>query len=395
MGNSRLWIIFAGSVGLCLLILWSGGFLGGPGVAPGTDPEPTRSAPDDAVVGRARLERVVDMFEAVGTIRPRTETRVEAQVQARVLEAPVREGQLVKKGDLLLRLDARELQARVDQAGQGLQSALVAREQASKAIDAAKAGFDEADSQHRRMKTLLEQKAVTSREAEQTAARFLQAEAALAQARQGVDGANAAVEKASKAMEEATIALGYADIRALEDGVVLERHIEPGDLAFPNKPLLTLQAGSTQRLEALVPESLVDRTRPGTELVVRIPALGRTVGAVVEEVAPMADPRTRTFEVKAALPDEPGLRSGMFGRLLVPIDTRQTLVVDQRAVRRVGQLETVDVVENGALRRVFVRTGPGHGADVEILSGLSANETVMLVTAPAPVAGEQGGAKNE
>ena len=176
-----------------------------------------------------------------------------------------------------------------------------------------------------------------------------------------------------------------------------QRHVEPGDLAFPGKALLYLQTRGSLRLEALVREGLINRVRPGTELVVEIAALEQSVTGVVEEIVPSGDPRTRTFVVKVGMPPLSGAYPGMFGRLLVPLDARETVLVPLAAVRRTGQVETVEVLdtrlEPPVWRPVYVKTGRVLGDRVEILSGRGGGEAVALPDAPAvsaPAAGLGG-----
>lgn len=369
-----------GAVGLLALILWSGGFLAGGKIGPedAVSAQAPNQEQDAATLEIVKLQPVTDYYEAVGTVRPRTETRVEAQVTAKVREVLVTAGDRVRKGDDLIILDSRELTSRRDQAAKALDSATAQQEQARRNIDAAKASFDKADSQYRRIKSLYNQKAVAQSELDQAEASYLQTEAALSQARQGLSAAEAAVGQAQKFLEQSQIGLDYAVIKALSDAEVAQRLVEPGDLAFPGKSLLLLQAGDSLRLEAFVPEGLISRVRPGGEMDVVIPALGARVAGVVEEVVPSADPRTRTFLVKVGLPAAPGMYPGMFGRLLAPMGERQVILVPQDAVRRVGQLETVWVNEEGALRSVYVKTGIERGDMVEILSGVKDGDEIAV-----------------
>jgi RND family efflux transporter MFP subunit len=321
---------------------------------------------------------VTDVYEAVGTVRPRTETRIEAQVTGKVVKVNASPGQRVRKGDVLVVLDSREMESLRAQAGQGLQAAQSGREQARQAVAAAKAGFDKAQAQYKRISKLFSEGVVTKSEMDQAEADYLQAKAEMERAQDGLSGAESAVRQAAKALEQTDIAVGYTEIRAPQDAQVSKRLAEPGDLAFPGKALLVLQTAGGHRLEAQVREGLIHLVRPGLEMSMMLTALDRTVRGVVEEVVPEADPRTRTFLVKVSLPDLPGLYPGMFGRLLVDVGERRTVVVPARAVRRVGQLETVDVVEDGSVRRVYVKTGRQLEAGMEILSGLEPGDVVAL-----------------
>jgi len=391
MDKKRLALPIAGSIGLLLLILWSGGFFITGRIEPGTA-EPARLSENPlGAEAVARLAPVTDWYEAVGTVRPRTETRIEAQVSARVEEVRVTAGDKVAKGDVLIALDSRQLDSQLAQAQQGAMAAAAALEQARQTIKAGQAAHDQASSQYQRIMALYAKGAVTSQEKDAAQAGYLQTQAQLEQARDGLAGAEASLRQANKRVEEADIALDHATIRAHEDGEISKRDVEPGDQAFPGKTLLLLQASGAMRLEALAPEGLVGRTTPGATLPVVVNALDLTVQGVVEEVAPSADPRTRTFLVKVGLPPHAGLYPGMFGRLLVPLGERNAVLAPRQAVRRVGQLETVWVRDAGRWRKVFVKTGPERDGDVEILAGLTGGETVAVPAAltdtgaPAPV----------
>jgi RND family efflux transporter MFP subunit len=297
----------------------------------------------------------------------------------------VRPGDQVKPGDLLIELDSRQLKSRLEQARQELESARAARNQAEQSIDAAKAAFVNAESTYQRIKKLYEEKAVAEQALDQAESEYLQSKAALERARNGLNRAKAQVEQARNAVEEARIALDYTSIQATEDGEVARRMAEPGDLAFPGKPLLYLQTGESLRLEASVREGVIGRIRRGDELEVLITALGESVTGTVDEIVPSADPQTRTFLVKVMLPPLPGLYPGMFGRLLIPMDERAVVAVDRKALRRVGQLTTVVVKtdEPPGWRSLYVQTGDrlgptGSSDKVEILSGLDGGEAVAV-----------------
>lgn len=344
----------------------------------------------------AQSRDIVEWYEAVGTIRPKTETTVESQVQAKILDVKVRPGQTVEKGELLVVLDDRELSARAERADRAVASARASRNQVREAIAAAKAAFDNAQADHQRIKTLFASRTVTAQEMDRSEAEFLRAQSALEQARDGFEAAEGQVAQAEKALEEARIASGHTRIQAQAAGEVVKRLAEPGDLALPGKPLLVLHTGRALRLEALVREGLISRVKLGDAFPVRVTALavpGAAPGlvggpevegsggltATVEEIVPSADPLTRTFLVKAALPETPGLYPGMFGRLFIPLGTRQAVVVPRNAVRRVGQLEMVTVKDGDTSRSYAVKTGQAlEDGHVEILSGLAGGETLLI-----------------
>jgi multidrug efflux pump subunit AcrA (membrane-fusion protein) len=135
---------------------------------------------------------------------------------------------------------------------------------------------------------------------------------------------------------------------------------------------------SALRLEANIAERCTGELVIGVPLAVRFGTPAKEIPARVDEIAPMADPQTRTLLIKAALPADSDLRPGTFATVSVPCGTHRALLVPQAAVRRAGQLETVRIVTDGETRLRDVRTGKTYGDDVEILSGLQPGEAVLI-----------------
>jgi HlyD family secretion protein len=369
--------ILLGACGLAVLMLYMSGAFNTGTIAPGEVADTARPVtPKDTV--RAETEVAAESYEAVGTVRPMQETQVASQVQGRIVTVLVRPGDRVKTGDRLVVLDARELQARLDRAKQGLLSAQARRSQAMQAIHAARAVYVKAESAYQRVQTYFKSEAATQQQLEEAEAAFLQARAGLQQAEDGFKDAEAGAKQAEKLVEEAGIALGYKEIRATADGEVGQRLVEPGDMAFPGKPLVVLQTRGALRLEALVPEGFIGRLKIGDPYDVIIDALDQTLAGRLAELVPAADPRTRSFLVKVDLPEVEGLYPGMFGRLMVPVGTVSVVWIPEAALRRVGQLEMVTARIGNEWRDIYVKAGRTAEGRVEILSGLAGGEVLAV-----------------
>jgi len=350
-GKIKALSIAAGVLALVFLILLQGGFLTFGKIAPGWIPPPAQAEPrQDPATAQAVMAVWPQMQEAVGTVRPRTETRVEAQVAGRVSKVLARPGDEVKQNQLLVVLDDQEYRAR--------------REQARQDLSAAQAALDLAQREHGRLSRLLKTGAAPKRDVDR--------------AREALQRAQAAQGRALQQVEEAEISLSYTKVKAPEHGQVVKRFIEPGDLALPGRPLMTLQTGGALRLEALVREGLIQKVRMGQEMQVDVPALGRVISGKVEEMVPTADPATRTFLVKVLLPESDGLYSGMFGRLMIPVGEEKVVLAPEKAIMRVGQLEMVKIRQGQGWQRVYVTTGRRQQGMVEVLSGLNGGETLAL-----------------
>lgn len=274
--------------------------------------------------------------DVVGTVRAKLAARVESKMSGRIAQLLVAPGQGVKRGDLLLLIDAGEVQAKLDQAG-----AVLA--QAQKDFD--------------RLKPLLASNAIS---------------------KQDFDAADARLRVAKSAVAEAETMLGYTKITAPFDGVITRKLADVGDFAMPGKPLLEMESPAVLRFEADVPEALVDQIKLGSLLPVKLNSVPGVISAKVTEIAPVADPGSRTFLVKLDLPPTPGLRAGQFGRVRVPVGTSRTPRVPAEAVAVNGQMEFVTVVSDGRARLRIVKAGRRGDGRIEIISGLDAGERIVI-----------------
>lgn len=273
--------------------------------------------------------------EVVGTVRPKLSAVVAAKVSGTLERVLVSAGQEVKRGDWLAQMDAREIQARLDQA-------VAVREQTKNDIA--------------RFTKLLAQQAVTQQEFDAV------------QARQRVALATAT---------EAETMLSYTRITAPFDGVITRKYADVGDLAVPGKPLFDIEDPRAFRLEADVPEADIGGLKMGGQLNVQVSPLTTNLVGTISEIAPAADPNSRTVLVKLDLPSFAGLRSGQFGRVAIPVAQVRALRVPAAAVVVRGQMEILFVAVNRQAQLRLVKTGKRVNDEVEIVSGLNPGETVV------------------
>ena len=318
-------------IGLAAVLLAGCGEHGGEAAAPGP------STPPSAVqVAEVSVQPLWDEEEVVGNVEAAQRAVLSAKVTGVIDAVKVAPGAPVKRGDILATIDAREIKARLD-------SAAAAQDQAQKDFG--------------RIERLLQSGSST---------------------RQEFDAATTRLRTADAAMVEARTMLQYTEITAPFDGVITRKLVEVGDLATPGKPLLEMENSSLLRFECEIPEALVDRVSMGAELPVTIDAAAAVLRGKVSEIAPSASAGSRTFLVKLDLPAAEKLRAGQFGRVRVPVRERPAVLVAEDAVVRRGQIESVFVVEDSAARLRLVKTGRKMNGSVEVLSGLSGGEKVVV-----------------
>jgi RND family efflux transporter MFP subunit len=239
----------------------------------------------------------------------------------------------------------------------------------------------------KRMEELAAKKSISNQELDEASARLKAAQANYDMIRSRRAQINSKMASAEQEIRAAQIMRDYARLTAPFSGVVMTRTVEPGNLASPGTPLLTLEQDGLYRLEASVDESRLASVRVGQAVEAVIEATDRRMNARVSEIVPSVDSASRTYTVKLDLPAMPNLRTGMFGRAIFPLGVQKVVAVPLAALMERGQLQSVYVVEDGVAHTRLITTGRRNSDAVEVLSGLNAGEKVVL---PVPVGLQDG-----
>jgi len=358
----RLAVAVSGALILLLLILWQSGAFRTGRVEPGTTAMPPQ-APARGTVHKVTTVQVPLVYKAVGTVRSRDQIEVSPRIVARIVDVKVRSGDAVKKDDVLITMDSADLEAAVAQARARVQAAEETSRSAGAGIEGAQAAHDLARTEEARARELLAQKS---------------AAAELARLRQTERAALAEVAAVQQVLKQTEAGLSYATIRSPMDGLVAERFVDPGDLASPGNILLRVFDPTRLMLEVPVREALISVVKIDARVPVLLPALGKSVETEVREIVPSVDPASRTFLVKLCMGEDREVVPGTFGTLSLVIGSEEALLVPAAAVRRAGQLESVQIVSDERVTRRFVRTAPESKDMLRVLSGLQAGEEILL-----------------
>ena len=359
-------VLLGFAAGVVLLMFWLAGKFS-PKVPVIVDAGQVQASTLDGQFVRVQLIRLPLTESAIGTIRAVHETTIGSKLLARVVEVNLKAGQKVKAGDVLLRLDDTDLRAKLQQAKAAVASMEAVR---------AQAGADE-----KRYAALIESKAISRQDYEKAVTTLRSAEADLLRAQETVN--------------EVQTTLDSATVRSPFDGTVIDKKVDVGDMITPGQMLVTLFDPKRMQLVASVRESLTRQLKIGQGIGVRIDGLNKQCSGTVSEIVPEAQSASRAFQVKVTGPCPPGIYSGMFGRILIPLEKEEVLVIPKQAVRKVGQLELVQSVENGRTIQRAIRTGRILGDvqdengqvlrdQVEVLSGLRQGEQVVLPAGSKP-----------
>ncbi len=292
-------------------------------------------------------------FYLDGHIEAINKTTVAAQTKGEIKEILFDVDDFVEKGKLIVSLKNTEQQANV--------------KKAEAAIQEARALYLKASQEYERIKKIYEKK-LTSKSAMDEASAQLKA-------------TNARLDAAQAGLTLAKEQLSYTQVLAPYSGIVIERHVEPGEIVQPGTPLMTGISLERLRVSVAVPQSLIYKLRHFSKVAVMLPESGRIVSAKHITIFPFADPFTNTFQVRFDLPV--GIKQlfpGMFVKVSLVTGKQQTLTVPPRSVVYRSEVTGVYVVaQDGRISFRQIRSGGNNGKGaIIVLSGLDEGEQVAL-----------------
>jgi RND family efflux transporter MFP subunit len=293
---------------------------------------------------------------ASGKIQAINSANLSTKMMGFVNKIYVKVGDKVKKGQLLLAVNNTELQAKLAQV--------------NASITEAKAAYLNTEKNYNRFKNLFAENSVSQKEMDDMAANFKMAKARL--------------DAANQIKKEVNAQFAYTNIKAPFTGVITNKFIKEGDLASPGVPLIAVESVGKFEVIAMVPETEISKIKSGVEVIVNVKSIHKTVKGKVTEISASAKNTGGQYLVKVTIEKTDNkILSGMFVTVQFPVETTKTtsniVLVSTGALVHKGQLSGVYTVSqsNTALLR-WLRLGRIFGDQVEVLSGLNANETYIV-----------------
>jgi RND family efflux transporter MFP subunit len=318
----------------------------------------------EATVATVERSMVPRLVTATGELEAQNSVEVSTRLMGHVREVLVRSGEKVSRGQVLVRIDDTDMAAR--------------QRQAEAAIAEAQAVLANAETNLERFERLYAEKSVSKSQ--------------LDDVRTARDRAVAGLHRAEASLSEVEVQLEYLRITAPTDGTVVRRLVDPGDMANPGQPLVTLEQNNIMKVRAGISERDINMVDVGGEIRVKVSSLDETVYEVpVARIQPAANPMSRTFDLEAYLPNDDGrLKSGMFARVEVSIGQREAVVVPRKALHERGQLTGVWIVnEKDEAHLRWIRVGRRLDEQVEVVSGLQGGETIVIDAAQPLIEGDK------
>jgi len=368
---------------------------------------------------RVELGDIEATIETSGTIAVREEADIVAKIPGRVASVLLDEGDAVRAGQVVVRLEQDDVLAQVAQAKAAVQAAQAARgaaqaqltalrtgartqerKQAEAAVAQARANLENARSTYERMKKLFGLGAISKQQMDLVQMQYdvakaqyesAQEQLSLVQegpraediqaAEQRLKQAQGAVAQAKAALQLAQVQLANTLIKSPVSGRVSRRMIEPGEMAAPGVPLLHVVNNQTAYAQVSIPDVQADKVKVGVPAQVTIDGIpGQTFRGHVTEVNPASDPASRSRTVKISLENPSAeVKPGMFARVSLVVDRRQGVVVLPRHIVIEKGRAYVMVRDGNVARERAVALGLTNQERVEVTSGLHPGEEVVVV----------------
>ncbi|RAI43863.1 efflux RND transporter periplasmic adaptor subunit [Rhodoplanes roseus] len=298
-----------------------------------------------------------DVYSVPGTVVSDDRIDLSSRVVGFIKRLDVREGQRVAKGDLLVEIDPADTDEAIRQAKAG--------------VTAARTDLEDAEHDVTKYTGLAEKGAASGEVLRKAVVRR--------------DSARSTLARSEAALAAAEAQRAYASIPSPVDGVVVIRHKQQGDLATAGTPLLTIESRQRLLFKVYVAEGQLSRLKLSMPASVRIDALpGQVIEGTIQRIVPSGDPVTRRFEVSVAVPPDPALMPGMFGRAEIVFGSTSGIIIPLQAKVQRGGLDGIYVVGSDNLARFrWLRLGRQRDGFVEVTAGLSQGEAIVVVPTTA------------
>ncbi|MCI0613320.1 efflux RND transporter periplasmic adaptor subunit, partial [bacterium] len=319
-------------------------------------------------------------LEIAATVRAADIAEVASRYGGFVTKIPVKTGSKVQKGELLVLMDERTLNAQAEKLGSSREEIRQSILEAKHQYAASESQKELAVSTYERIRQLYEKKSASPQEYQEALSRKNSAEASSEAAAQRIAQAEARLNQIASDEKELAATRSYVRIESPFTGLVSGVYVDPGTFVNAGQSLITVEKPGSYQVSFYVEQELLSMVNEGKKIQVRIPTVSNELfDSVVSEVSPSQDPSTRTFLVKADLENVPSMQSGLSAYVMLESQRASSLWIPEEYLIKKADLETVYVHQDDQWKRVLVKSGNRKSGKVEILSGLSKGEEIGLM----------------
>jgi multidrug efflux pump subunit AcrA (membrane-fusion protein) len=325
------------------------------------------------------MERVISVN---GKVKPVSEAEVSAKVSGKVSQIFFVLGQTVKKGDVLFKLDDRDLRLEMELGEAALK---VTRTSLDSSLITAETKYQEAKRNYERLKRLYEKQIGSRQELESAETAYIQAEdfykSAKLAAQDGTTNARAQLERARLAYENAKTQLEYTVVRAPIDGIIATKDLKVGQYVGASTTVATLVDLSSVEVETYVSEAIINSLRRGDQAEIHVKSVSaEPLTGRITAIAPAVDVKSLNYPVNIEVANPKGLlKSGMFADVKFTVErNKQVMAVALDAIVEEDQRKYVWLLAGDKARKRLIKTGIIDTRLAQVTEGLTAKDVVIV-----------------
>ncbi|MBN2851503.1 MAG: efflux RND transporter periplasmic adaptor subunit, partial [Clostridia bacterium] len=297
----------------------------------------------------------------------------------KIISLPYDKGEFVKKGELLLEVEADDIKAVLDQAQAGIEEGEANIQRLEAQTSEAQAMYDNININFGRIKTLFDKGSVDRKKYDDTNTELKMAKAKLEALKASVNIVKANIKKAQAMKQEAQANLEYSKFYAPFDGFVVEKYLDEQNITSPGVVVLSFEKISSVIADFKVSEIDFSKIKKQDKVTISIDALKKDIEGTVEIIIPSLDPVSRAFIVRVRIDNSTNaIIPGMFCRgNIISDEKKDSLVIPVSALIEIGDETFVYKVKDEKVQRVSIKTGIRNHERIEVIEGLSENDTVV------------------
>ena len=360
---------------IAIFIMWIGGFFSSK-IPPGYAKE-TPKVVTGLKVEEVKKQPVYQKVKIDGYTVSSDMTKVATKLMGKIYKINVKEGNFVKKGQILAIVDHSDINAQKEELMAALNELKAGREEALAGKKAAQAQYEYAKLTYERLKNLYMDNAVPKQKFDEAKMHYEAAKAQLEQVDAKLKQLDAKEKQLKAKLKQLQSVEKYAFVKAPFDGYVVKKMADEGDMANPGMPLFVIGKNKSQ-FQSFIDVKYLPYVKNGQELKVFIESLNRNLDAKITEINKNADPHNNSFSIKADF-KEKGIPVGLYGFSYIKGKKEEKILIPTSAIVRLNDISSVYVVdENGILHLIPVTLGEKYNGKYEVKTGLSEGQKIVI-----------------
>ncbi|RMD45561.1 MAG: efflux RND transporter periplasmic adaptor subunit [Aquificota bacterium] len=359
---------------IAVFILWIGGFFSNR--IPAGYAKEAPKVVSGLKIETVNKQKVYEKYKIDGYTTSKNTAQVSTKLMGKILKINVKEGDYVKKGQLLATVDTSEIKAQKQELLAALKEISAGRKEALAGEKAAQAQYDFMKITYKRIKNLYQENAVPKQKVDEIEMKLKGAEAQLDQVKAKLKQLEAKEKQLQAKLKQIQIMENYGYIKAPFDGYVIKKLIDVGSMAAPGMPIFIIGNKDIQ-FQSFVDAKYINNIKVGDNLTIYIDAYNKTYKGKVVEKNENADPMNNSFSIKVDIPDEIGV--GFYGKSYINAKEEEKILIPETAVSRLNNTTAVFVVDdNGIIHLTPVELGEKYNGKIEVKSGIEDGQKIVV-----------------